>query len=327
MNFGNLGNLGDMGNVGISGIGVVTPLGFDVEEVARRMAAGERAHKIEQFDILPFTTSDRLRRSPPVSLFAVAAAMRALQDAGLAPGSFDGSRCAVIAAVSKGAVLYSERFHGQFVKGGAKAVVPLLFPETVANAPARHVAAVLGLQGPNSTLLGDAAVAFNAIAMARDFLAWDLADSALVVAPHEHAAIMANGYARFRWLFRGPVWSEGAAALLLTRGEGSKGTILHVDRGFPYRRRGEIPGLMEEALRGLPADAGPPTVVSVSGREPAPPFPAARRVAIQDSLGEAFSAGALWQIVFGLQRTAPGERVLATCVGLNEQVSVLMARR
>jgi hypothetical protein len=311
-------------SVGIAGIGVVTPLGFEVEEVARRLGAGERGRRVENFDILAFTTSDRLRRSPLVSLFAVAAAARAVNSAGLTPGSFDGARVAVIGAVSKGAVLYSERFHGQFVKGGGKGVVPLLFPETVANAPASHVAAVFGLQGPNATLLGDAGVAHNAIAMARDWLEWELADRVLVVAPHEHSEIMAKGYASFRGLFRGAPWSEGAAALLLTRGPGRDGTVVHVDRGFPFRRRSEIAGLLEGALSGLPAEAD---VVAVSGGEPALPFAAAPRLAIKESLGEAFAAGALWQIVFGLQRTPPGRHLLSTCVGLNEQVSVLMARR
>lgn len=311
-------------NIGIEGIGVVTPLGFEVEEADRRIAQGESAYKVEGFNILTFTRSDRLRRSPPVSLFAVAAAERALASAGLAPGAFDGARIAVIAAVTKGAMAYSERFHGQFVKGGAKAVVPLLFPETVANAPASHVASVLGLYGPNTTLLGDAAVAHNAVAMARDLLEWELADHVLVVASHEHTTVMANGYARFRALFRGAPWSEGAAALLLTCGEGRLGTLVHADRGFPYRRRREIAGLLEGALRGLPA---PPDMVSVSGGEPAPPYPKAARVAIKDSLGEAFAPGALWQIVFGLRRTPPGRHLLSTCVGLGEQVSVVMARR
>jgi hypothetical protein len=314
-------------SVGIAGIGVVTPLGVEVEDVERRISAGERAVRVEGFDILAFTKSDRLRRSPLVSLFAVAAASRAMAGAGLGPETFDGARVGVIAAVSKGAVLYSERFHEQYVKGGGRGVVPLLFPETVANAPASHVAAVLGLRGPNATLLGDAGVAHNAIAMARDWLEWELADRVLVVAPHEHAEIMTKGYAVFRALFRTAPWSEGAAALLLARGEGRDGTIVHVDRGFPYRRRGEIAGILEGALRGLPAEAD---VVAVSGREPAvsnAPSVSVPRFAIKDSLGEAFAAGALWQIIFGLRRTPPGKHLLSTCVGLNEQVSVLMARR
>ena len=311
-------------SVGIAGAGVVTPLGADLTSVTARVARGERGERIHDFDILAFTPSDRLRRSPPVSLWAVAAAMRALEGAGLAPGSFDGSRVAVIAAVSKGPMLYSERVHGQFVKGGGKGVVPLLFPETVANAPASHVAAVLGLTGPNATLLGDAAVAHNAIAMARDFLEWKVADRVLVVAAHEHTALMGEGYARFRRLFRGIVWSEGSAALLLEREEGREGTIVHVDRGFPYRKRSEIPALFDAALKALP---GTPRVVSVSGREP-PGFAATEsRVAIKDALGEAFCAAALWQIIFGLRATPPRELLLSTCVGLNEQISVLMARR
>ena len=309
--------------LGIAGAGVVTPLGCDIQEVAKRIAQGERGVRIEKFDILAFTRSDRLRRSPPVSLFAVAAASRALDSMTFSPTPGGDARFAVIAAVAKGATIYSARFHEQFVRGGAKAVVPLLFPETVANAPASHVASVLGLSGPNATLLGDAGVAFNAVAMARDLLAWDQADAVLVVATHEHAPVMAEGYARFRWIFRGAPFSEGAAAIVLTKDDCRQGEILHVDRGFPFVTRREIPGCLSAALAGLPAM---PDIHSATGDE-ALPFPAAERFAIRAALGEAFSAAALWQVVFGLARARRGQTVLATSVGLSEQVSALLARR
>lgn len=318
----------------IAGIGVVTPLGHDVLDVARRIALGERGTRVGSFDILEFTPSERLRRAPPVSLFAVAAAARAFEsdgrssvggspEGGMRTRELDPARVGVIAAVAKGAMIYSARFHSQFVGGGAKALVPLLFPETVANAPASHVASVLGLRGPNATILGDAAASFNAIAMARDWLEWGLADGVLVVAPHEFAQIMADGYARFRWIFRGAPFSEGAAALLLTREGTGASEITHVDRGFPFRRRNEIPSCLERALHGLPL---PPEVVSVSGGETVH-FGSARRVSIKEALGEAFTAGALWQIIFGLVAAEPGQTVLATCVGLNEQVSAILAKR
>jgi hypothetical protein len=186
---------------------------------------------------------------------------------------------------------------------------------------------VLGLTGPNATLLGDAAVAHNAIAMARDFLEWETADRVLVVAPHEHTELMAEGYARFRGLFRGARWSEGAAALLLARGEGREGTIVHVDRGLPFRKRSEIPALLGTALRALPCRARR----DLPCRDASPRNRSAEcrpaRVDVHDALGEAFGAAALWQIVFGLHATPPGKNLLSICVGLNEQVSVLMARR
>ena len=183
---------------------------------------------------------------------------------------------------------------------------------------------MLGLHGPNATLLGDAAVAHNAIALARDFLEWELADHVLVVAPHEHAAIMAKGYARFRGLFRGAPWSEGAGALLLTRGEGREERSSTSTEAF---RSGAVARSRVSSKRRCAGFRPSPTSSRCRGASRRFPHAPAARVAIKDALGEAFAAGALWQIVFGLQRTPPGRHLLSTCVGLNEQVSVLLARR
>src|SRR3712207_7831863 len=42
-------------------------------------------------------------------------------------------------AVSNGGVIYTKRFYHEVVESGAEAASPLLFPETVFNAPASHL--------------------------------------------------------------------------------------------------------------------------------------------------------------------------------------------
>lgn len=314
----------------IQGIGIVTPLGLDAGEVAERMARGESGHRIGPLDAARFVPSDRLRRCARVTHFAVAAAAQAMRDAGLPAGEAIHPRIGLIAAVSMGPIEYSRKFHAQFVGGGAKSVSPMLFPETVANASASHIASVLKVTGPNATLLGDAATAFNALAMARDLLQWGLADAMLVVASHEHDVIFEDAYRRFRWLFPRIAFSEGAAAMVLTRDSAGpgRGVIVKLDRGQPWQRRSEIP----ELLSALPAVTAatrlqPPLKwLSVSGEEKLP-FPTAQRLCVKDSLGEAFAAGALWQVVMGLHRAQPHDNVLVTCVGFNEQVSAVLFQR
>jgi hypothetical protein len=297
-------------SIGITGIGIVTPLGHEIRTVAERISRGERAFRVENFDVSQFASSDRLRRCPAITHFAVGATALALKSAGISANG-ENPRIGVIAAIAKGTLIYSRKFHAQFVQGGAKMVSPMLFPETVANAPASHVASVFGLTGPNATLLGDAAVAFNALAMARDFLEWNLADAMLVVAPHEHDRILEDAYARFRWLFKKIPFSEGAAAMMLTRERGNFGEILHVDRGFPWHNRAEIPKLLEKAAQNLPEK---PRFVSVSDDE-------------KLIFGEAFAAGALWQVLFALEKLSRGECALVKCAGLNEQVSAVLVKR
>jgi 3-oxoacyl-(acyl-carrier-protein) synthase len=57
------------------------------------------------------------------------------------------------------------------VVSGASAASPLLFPETVFNAPASHLAAILGITGASYTLVGDGAVGVLALRMAEDLMA------------------------------------------------------------------------------------------------------------------------------------------------------------
>ena len=100
----------------------------------------------------------RLRRSSAISRFAVVAGLAALEDAQVKLDAAAAERTALIFAISNGGVIYTKRFYHEIVESGAQAASPLLFPETVFNAPASHLAAILGITGASYTLVGDGAV-------------------------------------------------------------------------------------------------------------------------------------------------------------------------
>jgi 3-oxoacyl-(acyl-carrier-protein) synthase len=58
----------------------------------------------------------------------------------------------------------------------------MLFPETVFNAPASHLAAILGISGASYTVVGDGAVGILALKLAEDLIASSDLDACLVVA-------------------------------------------------------------------------------------------------------------------------------------------------
>ena len=60
-------------------------------------------------------------------------------------GSAECGAIALIFAVSNGGVIYTKRFYHDIVESGAQSASPLFFPETVFNAPASHLAAILGI--------------------------------------------------------------------------------------------------------------------------------------------------------------------------------------
>src|SRR5437667_9280417 len=225
-------------SLAIAGMGWVTPLGSGIDPVWERLLQGDEAEaeKItEQFSNQCYSVfrvpesaltgsprHPRLRRASMISRFAAAAGLEALQAAGVKLDSQSAERMALVFAISNGGVIYTKRFYRDIVEGGAQSASPLLFPETVFNAPASHLAAILGITGATYTLVGDGAVGLLAIKMAEDVMANTTFDFFLVVGTEEVDWLSCDAYRRWRLLRltppiqpfrlpgRGMVLSEGA---------------------------------------------------------------------------------------------------------------------
>src|SRR4051794_6030737 len=231
-------------SLAIAGMGWVTPLGTGIDSVWQRLLQGEEASATsisEQlvdrvYNVFRVPESGlkeishpRLRRASAISRFAAVAGLHALESAGLKLESQNADRIALVFAISNGGVVYTKRFYHQIVGTGAHAASPLLFPETVFNAPASHLAAILGVTGASYTLVGDGAVGLLALKMAEDLLENPTLDQCLVVAAEEADWLLCDAYHRWHLLrdrppaepfespARGTVLSEGAGAVLVNR--------------------------------------------------------------------------------------------------------------
>src|SRR5213595_1705698 len=231
-------------SLAIAGMGWVTPLGGGGDSVWDQLLQGHEASATtisEQFgdrsysafrvpeSVVASFAHPRLRRASVISRFAAAAGLDALRAAGLEPGSHNGERTALIFAISNGGVIYTKRFYSNIVESGAQSASPLLFPETVFNAPASHLAAILGVTVATYTLVGDGAVGLAAIKMAEDLMDNEALDYCLVVGTEEIDWLLCDAYWRWRLLRlappiepygnrnRGMVLSEGAGSVLIAR--------------------------------------------------------------------------------------------------------------
>ncbi|HKP94055.1 MAG TPA: hypothetical protein VJS88_09180, partial [Chthoniobacterales bacterium] len=163
----------DPGRLCIAGMGWVTPLGSGVNEVWERLLNGDTAEpeplssplgrdypvfRVPASALAKAPPHPRLRRSSAISRFAAVAGLEALANANVQLDPETARRTALIFAVSNGGVIYTKRFYHDIVESGPQAASPLLFPETVFNAPASHLAAILGITGASYTLVGDGAV-------------------------------------------------------------------------------------------------------------------------------------------------------------------------
>jgi len=321
-------------SLAIAGMGWVTPLGGGVDSVWDQLLHGHEASATtmsEQFGDRPYSVfrvpesvmvsfaHPRLRRASVISRFAAAAGLDALRAAGLEPGSHNGERTALIFAISNGGVIYTKRFYSNIVESGAQSASPLLFPETVFNAPASHLAAILGITGATYTLVGDGAVGLAAVKMAEDLMANEALDYCLVVGTEEIDWLLCDAYRRWRLLRssppiepfseqqRGMILSEGAGAILLAR-QGPF-TIEWAHPGGCFTKRAEAGKILKQILSDL-NDAQIDVIISsangtfvdqAESEAIGQIVPDAFVYTAKPALGESVGAGAVWQIILAAQ--------------------------
>src|SRR2546430_2206088 len=213
----------------MDGMGAVSPAGWGVLPLRKALVKGEplaikelarpgwsrplRGRPVSAPSPRPaFMAHPRLRRASPVTQYAIAAALEALGDdvAQVGRGSV---RLGIVICVMSGCVNYSRRFYDETLKDPTTAS-PVVFPETVFNSPASHLAALLGTAAINYTIVGDPGSFLQGVALAADWLQSDRVDRCLVVGAEEIDWLTTEA---FRIFDRKAVVSDGAGALYLRR--------------------------------------------------------------------------------------------------------------
>jgi 3-oxoacyl-(acyl-carrier-protein) synthase len=218
-----------------SGIGAVSPAGWGVGALRAALARGtpipvtaldrpgSRSIPVRPVPKLTSRPAElshaRLRRTSPISQYAVFAALEALGEKRQTMQSFD--RLGIIVCVMAGSVNYSRRFYNETLTDPSTAS-PVVFPETVFNAPASHLAALLGASGLNYTLVGDPGTFLIGLALGAQWLSSVLVDHCLVLGIEELDWITTEA---LRLFSRDAIAAEGAGALLLERDAGHAAAI------------------------------------------------------------------------------------------------------
>ena len=332
-----------MSAIVITGLGAVSPAGWGVASMRAALARGEplpatplarpgwttplAVRRVPAPQPRPwFFAHSRLRRTSPISQFAVGAACEALGLTAAPAGPL--TSLGVVCCVMSGCVNYSRRFYDEALRDPVTAS-PLVFPETVFNAPSSHLASLLGATSLNYTLIGDPGVFLQGLALAAHWLTAGDVDSCLVVGAEEADWLTADALHLFA---RDARPAEGAGAVLLTRQPTPLPNALRLaaitdTHGFQTNAGRVV------AARAMRQQLPPPTATSLlcDGLQGSPKLDHAEASALRDwpgprlspkqILGEGFAAASAWQCVAALDLLAhaPHDSATVTVVGLNQQ--------
>ncbi|AJE04572.1 beta-ketoacyl synthase N-terminal-like domain-containing protein [Geobacter pickeringii] len=245
-----------------SGTSRLTPL---PEEILGE--AGHRWGKAEAFRAADFMPPLKARKFDRCSLLATVAAGMALKDAGIDLAGTDPSRIGIALGCGFGGIANSVELLSGYFSKGVEGLVPMLFPNTVPNAPASNASIEHGLKGPNVTQVQRFCSAEAAFQMACRFLEEGRADVMLTGGVDELNAPMVQGFhamGQLRRHARG--FGEGSGILVLERrrdalrrGAAVRGTVTGI------RTLGFVPPDAATEGKARLVGTGTPDIVSLSG--------------------------------------------------------------
>ena len=313
----------------ICGMGAVLPSETPQRMKGLHAATGEHAALCVDRTQEPLATlqnESRVRRASPITLYMLAAAQQALAASPLIQRDHLG----IVAAFNTGAVVATRRFFEGVVKSGQRFASPNVFPETVFNSPTSHVAAVLGVAGPCSSIVGDDTAWVNGISVAATWLANGLVEHVLVIGAEELDPIAIDAYWRAGWLSsparKGFVPSEGAGALLLGRAQtGKELRIAQWTEGFTFRHRADALPAARECLAQFPKDVVRCRNAPHNWFHPLEEQSPGGKILSLPYRGDAFVASAAWSTIHAAEvARREGGRILLPVWGLSGQCSALL---
>jgi len=335
--------------IAITGSGAVSPAGWGVEALIHALLSREKiapstlermsgetlvSTPVLRVPAEGVTTPKfaRLRRTSSISKFAAAAVAEALGDVRLAAIAAGKLRVGVIFTLTNGCVNYSNRFYAEALADPALAS-PILFPETVFNAPSSHLSAMIGSASPNDTLIADSTGFFSGIDLAVEWLERGDVDGCLVVSAEETDWLSAEG---LRYYSRSYLPSEGAAAIYLEPTAGPV-KLLRLPDPVSLAANSRLQAARKIRERLAPTDDG--HTLLVDGRAGVALYDRPETAAWADwtgprwsprkVLGEAMGVASGLQVVAAVAALANGnfQQAVVTATGGNQQAAGLLLGR
>jgi 3-oxoacyl-[acyl-carrier-protein] synthase II len=150
----------------VTGLGVVSPLGCDVNVFWQRLCAGtsglgkitkfdasamatQIAAEVKEFEIDKYIPKKEQRRMDPFCHYAVAAGKLAMADSGIQMSAEDPHRVGCMVGSGVGGLITMEDQHSVLLQKGPDRCSPFMIPQMIVNMASGLIAIEHGMKGPN----------------------------------------------------------------------------------------------------------------------------------------------------------------------------------
>jgi 3-oxoacyl-[acyl-carrier-protein] synthase II len=226
----------------VSGLGIVAPVGIGISEAWSNILAGKSgigritrfdptpfasqiAGEVKGFDVSKYLAPKEARRFDTFIHYGLAAAMEAIQDAGLDLDKLNRERIGACIGSGIGGLPLIEETHDALLAAGPRKISPFFVPGTIINMIAGQISIMYGLKGPNLALVTACTTANHCIGDAGRLIEYGDAD--VMVAGGSESTISPLGVGGF-----------AAARALSTRNDDPE----HASRPWDVDRDGFVLG-------------------------------------------------------------------------------------
>jgi len=178
----------------VTGLGMLTPLGNDVTSSWQGLQQAKSgisliehfdtsayttkfAGLVKDFDVEPYFPAKDAKKMDLFIQYGVAAAMQAFRDSGLEINDVNAHRIGAAIGSGIGGLGLIEENHTKLMNSGPKRLSPFFVPSTIINMIAGQLSIMLGLKGPNISIVTACTTGVHNIGQAARMIAYGDADA------------------------------------------------------------------------------------------------------------------------------------------------------
>ncbi|MBA4743538.1 MAG: beta-ketoacyl-ACP synthase II [Azoarcus sp.] len=177
----------------VTGLGAISPVGNTVPQAWDNLVNGRSglsgitrfdasafpvriAGEVKGFDVSEYLSAKEARRMDVFIHYGLAAGLQAFRDAGLEVTDANADRVGVNIGSGIGGLPMIEDTHNDFLAAGHRKISPFFIPGTIINMISGHLSIMLGLRGPNISVVTACTTGLHAIGLSARMIAYGDAD-------------------------------------------------------------------------------------------------------------------------------------------------------